>query len=84
MDAHHPQERGESSGAQDDEGGVHRAAAGGSGGHGHRQPRRRRAVPFRQEMVAPEVHNIGDSYNTQKPGNMWQATKAAYNLAIKI
>lgn len=37
-----------------------------------------------QEMVAPEVHNIGDSYNTQKPGNMWQATKAAYNLAIKI
>ena len=35
-------------------------------------------------MVAPEVHNIGDSYNTQKPGNMWQATKAAYNLAIKI
>ena len=37
-----------------------------------------------QEMVAPEVHNIGDSYNTQKPGNMWQATKAAYNLAVKI
>jgi len=31
--------------------------------------------------VAPEVHNIGDSYNTQRPGNMWQATKAAYNLA---
>ena len=36
------------------------------------------------EHVAPEVHNIGDSYNTQKPGNMWQATKAAYNLAIRI
>lgn len=34
--------------------------------------------------VAPEVHNIGDSYNTQKPGNIWQATKAAYNLAIRI
>ena len=31
-----------------------------------------------------EVHNIGDSYNTEKPGNMWQATKAAYNLAIRI
>ena len=83
MDAHHPQERGESSGAQDDEGGVHRAAAGGSGGHGNRGD----DGPFlsaQQEMVAPEVHNIGDSYNTQKPGNMWQATKAAYNLAIKI
>ena len=37
-----------------------------------------------QEMVAAEVHNIGDSYNTEKPGNMWQATKAAYNLAIRI
>ena len=36
------------------------------------------------EHVAPEVHNIGDSYNTQKPGNMWQATKAAYNLAVRI
>ncbi len=36
------------------------------------------------EMVAPEVHNIGDSYNTEKPGNMWQCTKAAYNLAIRI
>ena len=35
-------------------------------------------------MVAPEVHNIGDSYNTEKPGNMWQCTKAAYNLAIRI
>ena len=34
--------------------------------------------------VAPEIHNIGDSYNTQKPGNIWQATKAAYNLAIRI
>ena len=34
--------------------------------------------------IAPEIHNIGDSYNTEKPGNMWQATKAAYNLAIRI
>ena len=37
-----------------------------------------------QAHVAPEVHNIGDSYNTQRPGNMWQATKAAYNLAARI
>ena len=37
-----------------------------------------------QAHVAPEVHNIGDSYNTQRPGNMWQATKAAYNLATRI
>ena len=37
-----------------------------------------------QAMAAPEVHNIGDSYNTQRPGNIWQATKAAYNLAIRI
>lgn len=34
--------------------------------------------------VAPEIHNIGDSYNTQRPGNIWQATKAAYNLAVRI
>ena len=36
------------------------------------------------KMHAAEVHNIGDSYNTEKPGNMWQATKAAYNLASRI
>lgn len=34
--------------------------------------------------VAPEIHTIGDSANTMKPGNMWQATKAAYNLACRI
>ena len=34
--------------------------------------------------VAPEIHTIGDSYNTQGPGNIWQATKAAYNLAVRI
>lgn len=37
-----------------------------------------------REHLAPEIHNIGDSYNTQAPGNMWQATKAAYNLAVRI
>lgn len=44
-------------------------------------------APFlsaQKEHVAPEVHNIGDSYNTLKPGNMWQATKAAYSLATRI
>ncbi|MBR5968257.1 MAG: FAD-dependent oxidoreductase [Lachnospiraceae bacterium] len=37
-----------------------------------------------KERIAPEIHNIGDSYNTMKPGNMWQATKAAYSLATRI
>ena len=37
-----------------------------------------------QAHVAPEIHTIGDSYNTQGPGNIWQATKAAYNLAVRI
>lgn len=44
-------------------------------------------APFleaQKERIAPEIHNIGDSYNTMKPGNMWQATKAAYNLASRI
>lgn len=34
--------------------------------------------------VANEIYNIGDSYNIMAPGNMWQATKAAYNLAARI
>jgi len=42
------------------------------------------ALEAQKAHVAPEVHNIGDSFNIVKPGNMWQATKAAYNLAIKI
>jgi len=44
-------------------------------------------APFleaQREHIAPEVHNIGDSYNIMAPGNMWQATKAAYNLATRI
>lgn len=34
--------------------------------------------------IAPEIHNIGDSCSTERPGNIWQATKAAYHLAIRI
>ena len=44
-------------------------------------------APFlaaQQAFVAPEIYNIGDSGNTMRPGNIIQATKAAYNLAVKI
>lgn len=47
LGSHHPQERGESSGPQDDQRGVYRAAGGRPGGHGHRQQGRRPALPVR-------------------------------------
>lgn len=47
LGSHHPQERGESPGPQDDQRGVYRAAGGRPGGHGHRQQGRRPALPVR-------------------------------------
>ena len=37
-----------------------------------------------ENQVAPELYCIGDSSCAGKPGNIWECTKAAYQLAIRI